>query len=169
MRDAGAARRRSARGGAISYVAINVLSVPQGAGSTLEERFAARQGAVDSAAGFEHFELLRPLEGTDDYLVYTRWRSEEDFTAWRTSQSFGQGHAQASGRPEGARPAATGSTIWAFEVVQTSSGGRRPHEDVPGIVTTDPGAQQAPGQGEQAPQEQGARPQEDPDAEPGFA
>jgi heme-degrading monooxygenase HmoA len=104
------------------YVAINVLSVPDGAGATLEERFAARQGAVDGAPGFEHFELLRPLEGTDDYLVYTRWRSEADFTAWRESQSFGQGHAQASGRPEGARPAATGSTIWAFEVVQSSDG-----------------------------------------------
>jgi heme oxygenase (mycobilin-producing) len=106
----------------MSYVAINVLSVPGGAGTTLEERFAARQGSVDSAPGFEHFELLRPLEGTQDYLVYTRWRSKDDFDAWRSSQSFGQGHAQASGRDEGQRPAATGSTIWAFEVVQQSSG-----------------------------------------------
>ncbi len=108
------------------YVAINVLTVPEGAGSTLEERFAARQGAVDSAPGFEHFELLRPLEGTSDYLVYTRWRSETDFTAWRESQSFTAGHAQASARPEGARPAATGSTIWAFEVVQESTGSGDP-------------------------------------------
>ena len=106
----------------MSYVAINVLSVPEGAGATLEERFAARQGSVDSAPGFEHFELLRPLEGTDDYLVYTRWRSEADFTAWRESQSFAQGHAGASGRPADAKPAATGSTIWAFEVAQQSSG-----------------------------------------------
>ena len=104
------------------YVAVNVLTVPEGAGATLEERFAARQGSVDSAPGFEHFELLRPLEGTSDYLVYTRWRSEADFRAWRESQSFGQGHAQASGRPEGACPAATGSTIWAFEVAQASDG-----------------------------------------------
>jgi len=43
------------------------------------------------------------------------------------------------------------------------------HEDVPGIVTTDPGPQQAPGQGDQAPEEQGTRPPEDPDGEPGFA
>ena len=105
----------------MSYVAINVLTVPAGAGATLEQRFAARRGAVDSAPGFEHFELLRPLEGTDDYLVYTRWRSEADFVAWRESQSFGQGHAQGSGRGEGQRPAATGSTVWAFEVVQESS------------------------------------------------
>ena len=104
------------------YVAINVLTVPDGAGATLEERFAARQGAVDKAPGFEHFELLRPVEGTSDYLVYTRWRSEQDFRAWRESQSFSQGHAQASGRPPQGGPAATGSTIWAFEVVQQSSG-----------------------------------------------
>ncbi len=107
---------------AVPYVAINVLTVPEGAGATLEQRFAARQGAVDSAPGFEHFELLRPLEGTSDYLVYTRWRRESDFIAWRESQSFGAGHAGAGGRPEGARPAATGSTIWAFEVVQSSDG-----------------------------------------------
>ena len=105
----------------VSYVAINVLTVPDGAGATLEERFAARQGAVDTAPGFEHFELLRPLEGTSDYLVYTRWRSEADFRAWRESQAFGQGHASGSARPEGARPAATGSTIWAFDVAQQSS------------------------------------------------
>ena len=105
----------------MSYVAINVLSVPEGAGATLEERFAARQGAVDSAPGFEHFELLRPLEGTSDYLVYTRWRSEGDFRAWRESQCFGEGHAKATDRPAGKRPAATGSTIWAFEVAQQSS------------------------------------------------
>lgn len=107
----------------VSYVAINVLTVPEGAGTTLEQRFAARQGAVDAAPGFEHFELLRPLAGTEDYLVYTRWRSEADFTAWRESQSFGQGHAQGAARPEGERPAATGSTVWAFEVVQQSDAG----------------------------------------------
>ncbi len=107
----------------MSYVAINVLTVPEGAGSTLEERFAARQGAVDSAPGFEHFELLRPVEGTSDYLVYTRWRTEAAFTAWRDGQRFADGHAASTARPEGTRPAATGSTIWAFEVAQTSSAG----------------------------------------------
>lgn len=104
----------------MTYVAINVLSVPEGGGSVLEQRFAARQGAVDRAPGFEHFELLRPVEGTSDYLVYTRWSSEQAFRDWRASQQFGEGHAAASGRPEGAGPAATRSTIWAFEVAQES-------------------------------------------------
>jgi heme-degrading monooxygenase HmoA len=56
----------------MSFVAVNVLTVPEGAGSTLEQRFARRAGSVEAAPGFEHFELLRPLEGTDSYLVYTR-------------------------------------------------------------------------------------------------
>ena len=112
----------------MSYVAINVLTVPEGAGSTLEERFAARQGSVDSAPGFEHFELLRPVEGTSDYLVYTRWRSVEDFVTWRDGQRFADGHA--TQRPAGTAPAATGSTIWAFEVAQQSSStGSREAED----------------------------------------
>jgi heme-degrading monooxygenase HmoA len=97
----------------MSYVAINVLSVPEGAGATLEERFAARKGAVEGSAGFERFELLRPVEGTTDYLVYTRWASEADFVAWRDGGRMAAGHAGQAGPP-----AASGSTLWAFEVVQ---------------------------------------------------
>ena len=44
-----------------------------------------------------------------------------------------------------------------------------PHEEVPGIVTTDPGPQQEPGQGETPPEEAGTLPPEDPEGEPGFA
>ena len=102
----------------MAFVAINVLTVPAGAGETLERRFAARAGSVESADGFERFELLRPVEGTEDYLVYTRWRSRADFDAWTRSQEFGAGHAAGTDRPQGAAPAAAGSTIWAFEVVQ---------------------------------------------------
>jgi heme-degrading monooxygenase HmoA len=102
----------------MAFVAINVLTVPGGAGETLERRFAARAGSVDSAEGFERFELLRPVEGTDDYLVYTRWRSRADFESWTQSQEFAAGHAAGTSRPPGAAPAAVGSTIWAFEVVQ---------------------------------------------------
>ncbi len=119
----------------MSFVAINVLTVPDEARGTLEERFARRAGRVESSPGFEHFELLRPVEGTSDYLVYTRWRSQDDYEAWTSSASFARGHAGtggasgASGASAGSapaaeqvqpRPAASGSTIWAFEVVQAS-------------------------------------------------
>lgn len=99
----------------MSVVKINAISVPAGAGSELEARFAARAGAVEKMAGFEEFQLLRPTAGDDRYFVYTRWDSEESFQAWVSSQSFGQGHAKADS-PDG-KPVASGASLLEFEVV----------------------------------------------------
>ncbi|MBA2530072.1 MAG: antibiotic biosynthesis monooxygenase [Euzebyales bacterium] len=94
------------------FVAINVLTVPEPMRATLEERFANRAGEVDKMDGFQAFQLLRPLSGQDAYLVYTRWDSQDAFSAWLSSQAFSQGHAQG----EAGGPAATGSQVWTFEV-----------------------------------------------------
>lgn len=102
----------------MSVVKINVLSVPPEMRETLEQRFAGRAGAVETSDGFEWFELLRPVEGTDQYLVYTRWRSEEDFQKWQASQDFTRGHAGGGEGGAPPRPAASGSQIWSFEVLQ---------------------------------------------------
>ena len=72
----------------MSVVKINAISVPEGAGPELEQRFAARAGSVETMPGFEDFQLLRPVEGDDRYFVYTRWDSEESFQAWVQSQAF---------------------------------------------------------------------------------
>lgn len=106
-----------------SIVKINVLEVPAAQREELEQRFASRAGSVEGSDGFEWFELLRPLEGTDRYLVYTRWRDEESFQAWMEGSMRGahQGGAGAEGGEERPRPAATGSTLWSFEVAQQAS------------------------------------------------
>ncbi|SER39698.1 antibiotic biosynthesis monooxygenase family protein [Streptomyces qinglanensis] len=111
----------------MSIVKINALTVPDDQREVLEQRFAARKGFVESADGFEWFELLRPLEGSDRYLVYTRWRDEESFQAWMNGP-MKEAHQQAKGDDGGAgagdggaerpKPAATGSETWSFEVVQ---------------------------------------------------
>ena len=103
----------------MAFVAINVLDVPAEMRDTLEQRFAARAGEVDRADGFEAFELLRPVEGEDRYLVYTRWASQEHFQSWTESQAFERGHAQhhADG------PAAAGSQLWTFEVAERHTKG----------------------------------------------
>ncbi|GIH49500.1 antibiotic biosynthesis monooxygenase family protein [Microbispora rosea] len=122
-----------------SVVKINVLTVPEEMRRELEKRFASRAGMVESADGFEWFELLRPVEGSDRYLVYTRWRSEEDFRRWQESRAFQAGHAQAAaeagaqghghGQTQGhghghghgqGGPAATDSELWTFEVVEST-------------------------------------------------
>ncbi|MFC7221397.1 antibiotic biosynthesis monooxygenase family protein [Streptomyces polyrhachis] len=121
----------------MSVVKINVLEVPAEQREVLEKRFASRAGAVEGSDGFEWFELLRPVEGTDRYLVYTRWRDEASFQAWMEGpmKAAHQGGA-AGGRPGGEgggegsgeggqpqRPAASGSQLWSFEVVQSAGPG----------------------------------------------
>jgi heme-degrading monooxygenase HmoA len=101
----------------MSFVVINVLTVPPQMRDVLEDRFANRAGEVERMDGFEHFELLRPESGQDSYLVYTRWRSEDDFKAWMNSPAFGQGHAKSAE----SGPASTGSEIWTFSVAQAKS------------------------------------------------
>lgn len=112
----------------MSIVKINALTVPDEQREVLEQRFASRAGSVESSDGFEWFELLRPVEGTDQYLVYTRWRSEEDFQAWMEGpmkaahQGGGAaGGAGGEGGGERPKPAATGSSVWSFEVVQQAA------------------------------------------------
>ncbi|MET8448594.1 antibiotic biosynthesis monooxygenase [Streptomyces sp. NPDC005209] len=107
----------------MSVVKINVLTVPAEQRETLEKRFASRAHAVENSDGFEWFELLRPVEGTDTYLVYTRWRDEASFQAWmegpmKTAHQGGGGAGEGAGGGERPRPAASASTLWSFEVVQ---------------------------------------------------
>ena len=89
----------------LTVIKINAITVPADAGDELAHRFAARAGAVDNADGFEGFELLKPADGREQWLVLTRWRDEESFQAWLNSDSFAHGHRSAAERRgEGAPP-----------------------------------------------------------------
>ena len=98
----------------MSIVKINAITVPRERFEEFAERFAARAGRVSSAEGFEAFELLRPNDDRDVCLVYTRWRSEEDFQAWMRGPDFAAGHAQH--RTSG--PVGTASEVWSFDVLE---------------------------------------------------
>jgi heme-degrading monooxygenase HmoA len=103
----------------MSVVRLNVIRVPPDRAEELERRFAARAGEVGKADGFEAFELLRPTDGRNQYLVYTRWRSQEDFEAWLKSAAFQHGHR--AHHQEG--PVASESELWSFDVVQREERG----------------------------------------------
>lgn len=103
----------------MSVVRINAITVPRERADELERRFGARAGEVGKAEGFEAFELLRPTDDRDVYLVYTRWRSQEDFERWMQSAAFGHGHRAHS--TEG--PVGTDSSLWSFDVVQHEEAG----------------------------------------------
>lgn len=99
----------------MSVVRINAITVPPERADELLARFGARAGEVAKMEGFEAFELLRPTDERDVFLVYTRWRSQEDFDAWVNSAAFGKGHAKHSS--EG--PVSSAAELWSFEVAQS--------------------------------------------------
>ena len=103
----------------MSVVKINAISVPKDKQERFEERFKGRAGAVESTPGFEWFELLRPLEGTDQYLVYTRWESEEAYRSWEDGQDFARAHE--GGGSELAPAASNSSHLWSYEVIESAA------------------------------------------------
>src|SRR3954454_14527108 len=78
------------------FVAINAITVPEGQGDELAKRFAARAGAVDKQDGFEEFQLLRPADDKNTWVVYTRWRDKGPSEGWVSTPPFGHGHTQAA-------------------------------------------------------------------------
>ena len=99
----------------MSVVKINAISVQPGAGEQLEQRFAARAGAVEKAPGFLGFQLLRPVAGDERYFVVTHWADEESFAAWRDGDARAA-HATPPGEAP-RKPVATGADLLEFEVV----------------------------------------------------
>lgn len=121
--------------GPMSVVKINALNIPPQAGEEVVKRFSARLGELSKVDGFEGFELLKPTADNEPrWFVYSRWRDEAAFQAWRNSDTFTQGHAganagppagaEAGGHPGGGHPGgppqggplASGSELLEFEV-----------------------------------------------------
>jgi heme-degrading monooxygenase HmoA len=98
----------------MSIVRINAITVPHERADELIARFEARAGEVARMPGFEAFELLRPTDGRDVFLVYTRWSTEAAFDAWLASPAFQHGHAAHGSRG----PVSTHADLWSFDVVQ---------------------------------------------------
>lgn len=98
----------------MSVVKINAITVAPERMAEFAERFANRAGRVESAEGFEAFELLAPNDGRDVCLVLTRWRTEQDFQAWLTSADFSAGHSQHSERGS----VGSASEVWSFDVLE---------------------------------------------------
>lgn len=78
----------------VAIVRIPAPPDPEAA-TAMERRFTERLPGVQQSPGFAGFELLRPSEGTREYLSISRWQTRADFDAWVNSAA----NAQAHGRP----------------------------------------------------------------------
>ena len=80
----------------MSVIKINAITVPKDLGDEVARRFAGRIKAVDGREGFQGFELMRPTDDRETWLVITRWDTEEDFLAWVQSPDFAEGQLDVS-------------------------------------------------------------------------
>lgn len=100
----------------MTVIRINAITVPEGGGEELARRFAERAGAVDHANGFEGFELLRPTDDRQTWLVVTRWRDRAAFEAWVASPAFAHGHRGVSSQGADHPPVSSHNELWSYEV-----------------------------------------------------
>lgn len=91
------------------FVAINFISCKEEYRPRFEELFAKRAQAIDLMPGFQEMSVLKPGNGSDEYLIVSHWASESDFQAWTKSDAFLEGHKRgfadiAKAREEGKEP-----------------------------------------------------------------
>lgn len=106
----------------MTVIKINAITVPEGSGDELAQRFAARAGAVDDQPGFQGFELLKPTDERNVWLVVTRWADQASFDAWVSSPGFAHGHRGADRPTESGGPVSVSSELWSYEVAGGSAG-----------------------------------------------
>jgi heme-degrading monooxygenase HmoA len=100
-------------------VICNRIPVNSEHAAAFEERFADRANLVDGMAGFISFQLLRPKQEGDPYVVMTFWETEADFKAWTQSAEFKEGHARSGSLPP--ETFAGHPKIEMFEVIQSTA------------------------------------------------
>ena len=100
-------------------VVCNRIPVNPEHAAAFEERFADRANLVDGMPGFVSFQLLRPTQAGDPYVVMTFWESQEHFKGWTESAAFKEGHARSGSLPPDAflgHP-----TLEVYEVMQSTT------------------------------------------------
>jgi heme-degrading monooxygenase HmoA len=73
------------------FVAINYITCEPAYQTRFEDLFATRAKAIDRMPGFIDMEVLKPSKD-GDYLIVSRWSSEEAFQSWTKSPEFLEGH-----------------------------------------------------------------------------
>jgi heme oxygenase (mycobilin-producing) len=91
-------------------VTMNVVQVKEERREAFERAFLQRESHVHKAEGFAGFELLR-RDRDGEYIVLSRWESDEAFKAWVNSDLFKLSHRHADGE------LAHGSELRQYEVI----------------------------------------------------
>jgi len=93
-------------------IVMNVVHVKEERREAFERAFLDRESHVHQAEGFAGFELLR-RDREGEYVVLTRWESQDAFKAWVNSELFERSHRHADGE------LAHGSEVRHYEVIDS--------------------------------------------------
>lgn len=104
----------------MSVIKINAITIPNSSDNNfdLKQRFEQQAGSVGEIEGFESFDLLKPNDDKDTWLVVSRWNDEKSFQSWVASSSFTKSHASVAQAP---KPEGFSSALWSFEIALSSS------------------------------------------------
>jgi heme-degrading monooxygenase HmoA len=95
----------------MTVVVMNVVKAIEDRAAEFEQAFLTRERLLNQAEGFLGFELLRRDRGSE-YVVLTRWESEDAFRDWVRSDLFKRSHRRDRGRG-----LASGNEIRTYEVI----------------------------------------------------
>jgi heme-degrading monooxygenase HmoA len=95
-------------------IVMNVVHVEKERQEEFERHFLGRDSRLTEAEGFAGFDLLR-RDRDGEYVVLTRWESNEAFQAWLKSDLFKEAHRHT----EGGNSAASDSEVRMYEVIDT--------------------------------------------------
>jgi len=73
-------------------VVMNRMNVPVQHEEQIKKAFVHSTKSMNQVEGFIDFQLMHSKEN-NEFLVYTKWQSEDDYQAWKTSEAFNQSHA----------------------------------------------------------------------------
>ena len=83
------------------FVVMSRIRVLAGNADGLADQYRSRSRVVEDQPGSLGSESLRNLERTDEFVVYMRWQSEQDFEQYRRSLASRAAHARIANIPGG--------------------------------------------------------------------
>lgn len=102
------------------YMVSNTITVLEGYGDDILERFKIRQG-IEDMPGFVALKVMKKLEikGHDEVLVHTIWEDKAAFENWFASREFHLAHRKPAMTPDGQKMV-TGNSIDHYEIIVES-------------------------------------------------
>lgn len=98
-------------------VVTSRIRVVSGNEDALAEQYRNRLKLAEDEPGCLGVEILRSMDSPEDFVVYSRWRSLDDYQRFRRSSAYRQSHARIADIPGSLRIDAEARVVESFEML----------------------------------------------------